>query len=216
MSECGAAIYWNDLTKHAEAAAASIEDVMTLPTMRRRLLPILATFAAAALGGCAGNAVVNNSYQDYGYVPAEWRGNDVPVLVRGSPFAIPQSETDQAVRDAMQGTTFGVQTRFVAPEPDRRPAYRVVMMFGPPTGTNGYALCAGEPPSASFGAAPAPRTPVLAAFCRGDRAITVADGSMPTAGGPASPEFRRAVADFAVVLFPGRNNDRGTNPRTNG
>ncbi|HZS81643.1 MAG TPA: hypothetical protein VFA50_02135 [Stellaceae bacterium] len=179
-----------------------------------RAKSVLAVAAAAMLAGCSG-AVIGHDYHDYGYGPGEWSGNDMPMLVRGTPFAAPQAEIDQAVADAMQGTTFGVPTRFVPAAPGASPAYRVVMVFGPPPGLDGYALCAvrPEPPNALFGAPPAARVELLAAFCRGDRTITSADGTVPTGSGPGGAEFRQAIAQFAYTLFPGHMFDKPGNDK---
>jgi hypothetical protein len=177
-----------------------------------RLKPLRSMIVGAgvvlALAGCEGT-IISNNYQDNAYGPGEWRGNDVPVLVRGTPYALPQAEIDQAVTDAMQGTTFGVPTRFISSPGGSSAAYRVVMMFGPPAGVDGYALCASrpEPPSGVFGTAPAGQVNVIAAFCRGDRAVTSAEGRIGTGAGPHSPEFQHGVSQFAVVLFPGHMND---------
>jgi hypothetical protein len=168
---------------------------------RRSVVVSIALFAE--LAGCSGVPVIWNSYYDGSYVPAEWRGNDLPVTVRGSPFAVPQTEFAGAVIDAMQGATFGVPTRFIPATQGAAPAYRVVMIFNPQAGLGYGAVCARpEPPDAVFGEAGAAQVRLLATFCRGDRAMTSAEGRIPGDGGPTSAGFRRGIGEFAMQLFP--------------
>jgi hypothetical protein len=163
---------------------------------------------ALALGmlvmtGCADTAIIGNTYYDIGYVPGEWSGNDLPVVVRGGPAAIPQSELDAAVARNLDGVTFGVPTRFVPAVAGTAPTYRVVLIFNPPPGVGGPVLCnRPEPPSAAFGTAPTARLPLIAAFCRGDRAVTYAQGTIALGDGVGSDAFRRGIADFGMALFP--------------
>ncbi len=165
---------------------------------------LAALLLAAPIAGCGGIPVIANTYYDVSYGPGEWGGgNDMPVVVRGAPFAVPKAELDEAVAAAMRGSTFGVPTRFVPAAPGAAPAYRVVMIFNPPAGVGDAVACQRpEPPDAVFGAAPAGVVPVLAAFCRGDRAVTSAAGTIPTGGNPHSAAFQDGVAQFAMALFP--------------
>jgi hypothetical protein len=162
------------------------------------------------LAGCAGAPITGYTYYDVGYMPAEYRG-DLPVVVRGTPYAAPQAEFDQAVAAALQGTTFGDTTHFVAAASGPAPVYRLVIMFNPPAGVSAAALCSRpQPPDAAFGKAPAARVALIAALCRGDKAINYEDGSLATGSGPTSPEFRAGIAQIGYTLLPPYNpGDRG-------
>src|SRR5690348_11132136 len=135
----------------------------TMNTPARSSGSPVAALAGLALAGvltaCSDFAIIANTNQYDSYTPGEWHGFDLPVFVQGTPFAVPQSETEQAVIHAMQGTTAGIPTRFVPATRGVSPAYRIVMVFTPPPSLDPYALCAArsEPPSAVFGAAPAAR-----------------------------------------------------------
>lgn len=174
----------------------------------------LATFCTViALAGCAGTAIINHSYQQ-SYTPGEWRAYPLPVYVQGTPFAVPHAEIVQTVTNAMQGTTLGVPTRFVPATRGTSPAYRVVMVFTPPPGLDGYALCTArpEPPAAAFGVPPAARVELLGALCRGNQAISTADGTVPTAGGPDSATFQKGISEFAMALLPPRTDSKSSPP----
>jgi hypothetical protein len=166
---------------------------------------------AVALGGCVGIPVVDNVYYDVAYQPLEYSG-DLPLMVRGEPYALPSAEIDRAVVSALQGLTYGVGTHFVdAPDGDA-PVHRMVLMFNPPPGLGPYRLCSRPQPPAAGSAPPAPRVGVIAALCLGDRAINYAEGSIATGAGPSSPEFRDGIVRFGLTLLPSRN--PGDNPGT--
>lgn len=177
---------------------------------------LVAFGTAVALAGCAGTTVVNHSYQQ-SYTPGEWRAYPLPVYVQGTPFAVPHTEIVKTVTDAMQGTTLGVPTQFIPATRGTSPAYRVVMVFTPPPGLDGYALCTArpEPPAAAFGVSPATRVELLGALCRGSQAISTADGTVPTAGGPDSAIFQNGISQFAMALLPPRTDSKSSPPDHN-
>jgi hypothetical protein len=168
-------------------------------------LCLAASGLCVMLAGCEGVSAINTSYNG-SYSGGEWHGQDLPVVVRGAPFAAPPAELDQAIRDALHGTTWGEETRFVAAPNGSTATYRVVFLFNPPAGIASTGLCTHpEPPNALSGAASGPRVETLAALCRGDTAISTADGMVATAGGPGNSEFRDTVTQFGLGLFPQRN-----------
>jgi hypothetical protein len=165
-----------------------------------------ALVAVLAVTGCAGAPVIDDKYTDVSFAPQEYRAeSDLPVLVQGDPFSIPQTTFDQDVADAMQGTTFGTDTQFVPAPNGSDEAYRVVMAFN--SGGIADDLCKAAPVSSSGpapqGQAPTARVELSAALCRGERAISYADGSVATAGGPKGSDFRWGVSQFSIALFPG-------------
>jgi hypothetical protein len=161
------------------------------------LLPLLA--------GCAGVPIINTTYYESGYLPGS-PPPIVPVIVRGEPFPTPMSGLSAAVAGAMQGATFG-PVRFMPEAPNApRVVDRVVILFNPPGNAADQLLCA------SLGSltprSPAPpgsRIPLSAALCRGDVALTAADGTIGAAAGPEDPVFRKGLAQFSLALFPGYN-----------
>ncbi len=169
---------------------------------------ILTAVALIAMASCAGAPIANVDYS-LGYLPGEelYAGNDVPVIVIGNPFPVPQAEFTADAIDAMQGWAFGPD-HFV-PAVDPNAVYRVMVMFNPSSGVIGETLCT-RPPTAQaiFGAAPTPRTSLSAALCRGDSYLAYAYGSVPTSDGPRGEIFRRGFGQFIRTLFPAKNPQR--------
>jgi hypothetical protein len=171
---------------------------------RRALMAVV----LVALATCEGAPVANVSVS-IGYRPGEELsgGNDVPVIVIGNPFPVPQPEFTANAIDAMQGWAFG-PAHFV-PAVDPNVVYRVMLMFNPSSNVIGETLCTRPPTAqATFGAPPAPQAPLSAALCRGDSYLTYAYGSVPTGDGPTSETFRRGLGQFIRTLFPSRNPQR--------
>jgi hypothetical protein len=166
--------------------------------------------AAAALLGLAGCAApIFNVDYDASYLPGETRANgpDITVLVRGNPSALPKAEFDRAVTDAMQGWSFWPDRFTTAGNPNA--AYRVVMIFNPPATAGGAVLCTRpEIADAVAGVPASPRVPVVAALCRGDFYVSLAEGAIPAAGGTPSDDFRHAIGLMTASLFPAQNPQR--------
>ena len=162
-----------------------------------------------ALAACAGTPVANVDY-DLSYTPGEelYAGNDVPVIVIGNPFPVPQPEFTAAAIDAMQGWAFRQVTHFV-PAADPNAVYRVLVMFNPSNNVIGETLCT-RPPTAQplFGVPPGPTAPLSAALCRGDKYLAYAYGTVPTGDGPGSQTFRTGFGQFIRTLFPAKNPQR--------
>lgn len=175
----------------------------------RKAPRIILAAASFALAACAGAPLSVNSYSA-SYVPGEelYAGYDVPVVVRGSAYAVPEPEFGLAVIDAMQGWAFRPDHFVPAINPNA--VYRVVMVFNPPNTLSGQQLCA-RPliAAAQFGVPPMPRVPITASLCRGDANIADAFGSVGTAGGPGGEVFRRGIGQFAASLFPPNNPEIG-------
>jgi hypothetical protein len=164
------------------------------------------------LVGCAGVPVFNANY-DASYLPGETRANgpDITVLVRGNPSALPKAEFDRAVTDAMQG--WSAWPDHFTTEGNPNGAYRVVMIFNPPPTAGGPTLCSRpETADAVAGAAGATRVPLVAALCRGDYYISLADGTVaaPDAapGAPLAGDFRTGIGLVTASLFPSQNPQR--------
>ncbi len=168
--------------------------------------------ALLGLAGCAGAPIYNVTY-DPSYVPGETRANgpDVTVVVRGNPSWLPKGEFDRAVTDAMQGWGFGPVHFTTDGNPNT--AYRVVMIFNPSATTGGYTLCTRPlaADAAASGGEPA-RVPVVAALCRGDAYVSLAEGAINDAGGPRGGDFRNGIGFMTAGLFPAENPQRRGGP----
>jgi hypothetical protein len=175
----------------------------------RKASKIIPGAVAFMLTACADLPMSVDSYSA-SYVPGEelFAGNDVPVVVRGNAYAVPEGEFNQAVIDAMQGWAFR-DDHFV-PAINPNAVYRVIVVFNAPSTLSGQQICA-RPfnVTAQFGVPPMPRVPVSASLCRGDTNIADAFGSVGTAGGPGSEVFRRGIGQFTASLFPPNNPDLG-------
>jgi hypothetical protein len=160
-----------------------------------------------SLAACVGTGTpLSVPHYAVGYTPGEelYAGPDVPVVVLGNPFPVPQAEFVPSVIAAMQGWSF--RPDHFVPAADPYAVYRVIMMLNPPNTIIGETMC--ERPLrvvAQFGVPPAPRVPVAASLCRGDGNLAFVFGSIETAGGPAAPLFRRGIGQFTAALFPPRN-----------
>jgi hypothetical protein len=162
---------------------------------------LVACVAVAALGGCTSNAYIADTFTDVSYSALEFRrAGIVPVVVRGDAFVIPQGEFNQFVTDAL-GTT----ARFAAAPEGSNATYRVVLMFSPPATLGSGMLCRAELPKPTAAVPAATRVGLSAALCRGDRALTAADGTVATDGGLQGGSFRAGLQQFATVLFPTQN-----------
>ncbi|HEY0523928.1 MAG TPA: hypothetical protein VGD08_11090 [Stellaceae bacterium] len=169
---------------------------------RTNLLPILSLLP---LIGCTGAPIINTTSYEAGYMPGS-PPPVVPVIVRGEPFSTPTPDLSAKVAGAMQGATFG-PVSFMPELPGApRTVDRVVVLFNPPRNAADQLLCASlanltpRPP-----APPGSRIPLSAALCRGDVALTAADGMLGAAAGPQDLAFRNGLAQFSLALFPGYN-----------
>ena len=171
----------------------------------------LAVLALLALAGCAGAPLIV-PYYDGSYMLGEERGagNVMPVILRGNPFAIPQAEFDADVTNAMEGWAWYVPLTFTT-SGNPNAAYRVVMVFNPPAVPD-YTYCLRPMPvQAVFGTKPGTaRTPLTAVFCRGDTVLASASGSIGSAEGPRSANFRWGIGHFTQTLFPASNPEAET------
>jgi hypothetical protein len=168
--------------------------------------------ALLVLTGCAGQPVFNVDY-DLSYVPGETQaaGPDLTVVIRGNPSDLPKPVFDRAVTDAMHG--WGFALNHFTTEGDPNSPYRVVIVFNPPPTAGGYVLC--QRPltvDAVAQGVQSARVPVVAALCRGDSYIALADGSIGAAGGPLGPDFRNGIGLMTASLFPAQNPQRRGGP----
>lgn len=162
---------------------------------------VLALVLLAA--GCTGVPIVHDGFNTYdtvrelGYAA---RGGELKTVVRGNPFATPDSALVAAVMRAMYMSNRGRVVRFTpSPQAVSSLDYRVVMQFnGPAAGSELCAPDAVAPPRRP----PSPSVRIDAAFCRDAQALSEAWGTIE---GPASPDdrgFQQLVSDVTRALFP--------------
>jgi hypothetical protein len=179
--------------------------IMAVRTIKRAIAVLL------GLVGCAGVPVFNADY-DASYWPGETSaaGPNITVLVRGNPSVLPKAEFDRAVTDAMQGWS-AYPTHFTT-EGNPNAAYRVVMIFNPPATAGGPTLCARPETADGAAGTGTARVPLVAALCRGDYYMSLADGTVAApGGGPGAPldgNFRTGIGLVTATLFPAQNPQR--------
>jgi hypothetical protein len=178
------------------------------------MLRLAAALALLGVAGCSTTPVFNVNY-DAVYWPGEERANgpDIIVLVRGNPSTLPKAEFDRSVVDAMQGWSFWPNHFTTSGDPNT--AYRVVIVFNPPPTAGGPVLCT-RPETADTIGGPAPgaaRVPMVAAFCRGDYYMSVAEGAIAGPGADGSGDFRNGIGLVTASLFPAQNPQRNGGPQ---
>jgi len=172
----------------------------------------MAAAALLTLAGCVAAPVYNVDY-DASYLPGETsaNGRDLVVVVRGNPSDLPKPEFDRAVTDAMPGWGFAPNRFTIEGNPNA--AYREIIVFNPPPTAGGPVLC-NRPlivDAVAQGVQPA-RVPLVAALCRGDSYIAMAEGSIGAAGGPRGDDFRTGIGLLTAALFPSQNPQRHGGP----
>lgn len=176
-------------------------------------LRLAAALALLGPAGCGTTPVFNVNY-DAVYWPGEERANgpNIIVLVRGNPSALPKAEFDRSVTDAMQGWSFWPD-RFTT-QGDPNTAYRVVIIFNPPATAGGPVLCTRPEIADSVGAAAGgARVPIVAAFCRGDYYMSLAEGTIAAPGADGGGDFRTGIGLMTASLFPAQNPQRNGGPQ---
>ena len=135
-------------------------------------------------------------------------GRQLPTLVTGNPFGVPQEQLAEAVVGAMRGSRSGRPTD---PAVATTAPLRVLMMFNAATLTGDRLCDRGQPlavgdagPRAPVGSA---RGELVATYCRGDRPMTQVTASLDGVGGPDDPRFRDFIKQVTLSLFPSRNPD---------
>jgi hypothetical protein len=176
------------------------------------IMRLSAALALLGLTGCVGTPVFNVDY-DVGYSPGETRANgpDITVLVRGNPSTLAKPQFDRAVTDAMQGWSSWPDHFTIEGNPNA--AYRVVVIFNPPATAGGPTLCTRpELADAVAGDTGAARVPIVAALCRGDYYMSLAEGSVAAPGGARDADFRTGIGLLTSALFPAQNPQRNSGP----
>jgi hypothetical protein len=174
--------------------------------------PLIAPLLALALASCADDEsyVGINSY-DSSYLPGEHQlyGPTIQTFVRGAPFpGLQPAAATGAVLADMQDGGFS-QTLFTTDTVGRSP-YRVLMVFAPTPGTGLEQLC--EIDARTLSALPVEATTpadkrigLAAVFCRADKLMGGAKGTLPVAVATNDPAVRGSIQAFMRQLFPAVN-----------
>lgn len=176
----------------------------------RQILIGLCLLVSSLATGCAANVPRTTSEVWPLYRPSDFAraagGRDTYVVLRGSPFAMEPGQFEQAVLGNMQGQNWGPRTNFTTRPTNYDGAYKVVMLFNGPN-VNGGDLCR-NPGAIPFRTGPQPELHVVAAYCRYDQSLTLAQGWLnPQADGVSHDGFSRLVRQVTAELFPAFNKD---------
>ena len=182
------------------------------------LIRILFAGTLLFVAACApGNVRLTHKEVDSAYDSGEQAyagaGRDLLTVVYGNPFGGDQAAFAGAVTDAMQGRNWGQRINFTtSPGADARLTYKVVLLFDPPATLLGQHLCSESAETLASGPKPGEGIGVLAAFCRGDKALTEIMGYISSASGPEDAAFRELAGQVTLGLFPpdGQDDDCGT------
>jgi len=160
--------------------------------------------AILGLIGCAGFPVYNVQYEDTYHAGETKFLPELPVVVKGNPFAVTQAQFDSAVVDGMQGWSGSSDVLTATGDPNS--PYRVIIVFNPVS--HGYTSGICDRPlktEGAFGAAPSAQVPMAAAVCRGDTWLSYLSGPIDTAGGPDGGAFRSGIQQATLLLLPVQN-----------
>ncbi len=179
--------------------------------MRNRSIAALATALALLSSPLAAQTMRDQMWG--GYDPQEIHGahggRQLPTVVTGNPFAVPDAEFVRAITEAMSPSA-AVASR--DQETAARAPLRVLMLFNANTYT-GDRLCdrskplAVAPPSSGGQGSGGGRMDLVATFCRGDSPMTQVITSLNIAG-PDDPRLKNMMQQVTASLFPPNNPDR--------
>ncbi len=153
------------------------------------------------LAGC--NRSVGDVYQPgvpsaVGLVAGQ---GDMPVVISGRFYEMPQPEFDNLITDMMYGKNAGPLVRFTtSPKPGSTENYSVRMLFGAPGTFSHHLMCSPETlPS------PEPLSSemiVTAAFCYKDRMESGATGLFHPEDEPDRTALKRLIHGMMTTMFP--------------
>jgi hypothetical protein len=164
--------------------------------------------------GCQSLVTTTTSYDVWfrSGVPSEFgyaaTGGEMPVVVVGNPFDVPQPVADEAVIAAMQGHNRGSAVRFVQASADIAQSgagYAVVMLLNAGPGVGADFACARRgsiSPTVGSGG-----TTLLAVFCGNADARSWAYSATGPVASPDDPLFRDLVAQATFQMIPPRDDD---------
>lgn len=167
---------------------------------------------ALALTACADNqSFIGITTYDSSYIPGEHElyGPTIQTFVRGGPFpgVEPTASTAAVLADMQDG---GFPLTYFTTETVGRSPYRVLMVFAPTPGTGLEQLCdmdAHNIATLPVAAAPTPdgRIGLAAAFCRADKLMGGATGTLPVAVAANDAAVKGSIQAFVRQMFPATN-----------
>ncbi len=144
-----------------------------------------------------------DSAYDSGEMAYAGAGRDLLVVIYGNPFDGGTAEFQNAVTGAMQGRNWGQRMNFTTtPGAGARTLYKVVLLFDPPVTLLAQRLCSETAEALAARPSRGEGISVLAAFCRGDKALTEIKGYTGSAPGHDDTAFRELVGQVTQALFP--------------
>jgi len=187
-----------------------------MPHPSAKRLPAALLAAALVLGTAGPVAALTIRDQVWsGYDPGEvgggpHGGRQLPTVVSGNPFPVPDAEFVRAVTEAMSDAAAAASRDQAAAA---RAPMRVMMLFDAATLT-GERICDRSKPLAVAPSVPQAargtgggRLDLVATYCRGDRPMTQVVTSL-NVGGPSDPQLKNAIRQVTANLFPMTNPDR--------
>ncbi|MEQ8710883.1 MAG: hypothetical protein RIC36_18015 [Rhodospirillales bacterium] len=153
------------------------------------------------LAGC--NRSVGDVYQPgvpsaVGLVAGQ---GDMPVVISGRFYEMPQTEFDSLITDMMYGRNAGPLVRFTtSPKPGSTENYSVRMLFGAPDNFGHSMMC--NPESVPSPEPLSSKMIVTAAFCYKDRMESGATGIFYPEDGTDRAGLKRLIHGMMTTMFP--------------
>jgi len=164
-------------------------------------LPLALALAAAAQAATITEEEVAIQY-NYGEMFANVANQEFKLVLRGNPFGADPAQFERGIVAQVQ-KNMPVPTT-VTPRPaitDRRPDYRLVLLFNPAGGVPNWRLCDNlDNQPSTLPTAPG-HVEVAAAYCRNEVALTSAR-ARTDARGPDDPAINSLFSQLLPVLFP--------------
>lgn len=169
--------------------------------------PLIACLLLLGLAACGGAATTRPAYVYDAYDLSVLNGpaseGGLAAYLVGEPFPGQEAALRRAVEYALTEQRFGPAFPVTTtPSAElRESAYKVVVVFDPPTQWDGYRICKHDELPQSVGRQ-GEAIEVLALFCEGHRLMTSTQGHVAAARSPDDPRFRALMEQVALTLFP--------------
>ena len=181
--------------------------------MRKRRRACLAATVAIALASCAGGQVGTTTQRSYdpSMLNDIAKRGGMPLVVKGAPFPEAGDRFAEIAAERLTNARFGpdftVYPQGQAPDGARtgRNPWKTVLIVNPSSPVSGSNSCtaAVEGRAARDG-----KVDMVAALCRGDKAVTSIRAWGSEISNVDSARLKRLLGDIAVNLYPLRDDDR--------
>ncbi|MBC8241112.1 MAG: hypothetical protein H8E30_11645 [Alphaproteobacteria bacterium] len=172
---------------------------------------IVVAITLFAMGACTNSATISRDYQysfyDRDLVQYVASKESFPVLVVANAFG---AGADDALLAGLKLPGYYPPTPFTATTAQARNDGHLILVFDPIGASSGQATCdAPETQTMPAKSGAANTVSLLAAFCYGREAVSVAYMEIPRPAGPADQAFRADMAQLLAVLLPSQRQDDG-------